>query len=365
MTDAGLVKQPVEGATAKRLPKLVRVRPTPLGVAVTVDAGRVSASASDVRGKADKLRAGFRCRDVKVKDMGGGTHLWNINFDDPFRRPIRVSELPTSNKPLHACTGLDEDGQPVEKDLRLPNLVVGAMGAGKSSEVWTMLHALQEAGVPHRVRNFDPKGGQEFAELEHAAYYYERNPTRWPQFLGHAHRALSARQAALRQRKLRKNEFTDEFPLDVMVIDELLTALAMSRGSAKVEVEGVKIPASDAFLVYLSNARSAGFTVVACSQLSQKSTIGDIRDLFPYVTLLRVTSDDIVNTVLGAGASKAYPAHEIPAEESSAGIGYMVTKRGVVKYRAAYLTDRERARVVARMKADTQRFRRRDVEVQA
>lgn len=362
MTDAGLVKQPIGDATAKRLPKRLRVRPTPLGVAVTVDVGRVSESAADVRGKADKLRAGFRCRDVKVSDLGGGKHLWTLTYDDPFRRMIRLAELPHPSKPMQVVVGLDDDGQPIEKDLRLPNLIVGMQGAGKSSEVWSTLHGLQESGIPHRVRVFDPKGGQEFGELEDSAYYYERNPTRWPQFLEHAIRGMEVRQAALRKAGLRKNPFTWEHPLDLMVIDELLTVLAMSSGQTKVTVGGKQIKASDAFLIYLSTARAAGYGVLACSQLSQKSTIGDIRDLFGYVTCLRVNSDEIVNTILGPGAAKAYPAHELPKTEATAGIGFFATENGIRKYRAAYPNDRERARVVLRMKADTARFRRRDVE---
>jgi len=364
LTDAALVKSPLEGGTSKRLPKLKRIRQTPLGVAITVDVGRVSVSPDDVRSKAGKFRSGFRCRDVKVKDLGGGTHLWQLNFDDPFKRIIRASELPKPSKRLHVVVGLDEDGHPIEKDLRLPNLVVGMQGAGKSSEVWTILHGLQEAGIPHRVRVFDPKGGQEFGELEDAAYYYERNPTKWPQFLEHALRGMEVRQDALRKAKLRKNDFTWENPLDLTVIDELLTVLAMSSGSTKVRFGGSTVKASEGFMVFLSTARAAGYGLVACSQLSQKSTIGDVRDLFSYVTCLRVVSDEIVNTILGPGAAKSYPAHELPKTEATAGIGFFATETGIRKYRAAYLTDRERARVVRRMKADTERFRRRDVEVE-
>lgn len=362
MADAGWVKQPAEGATAKRMPKRKRIRQTRLGLSIKVYAGGVSISPGDVRAKADKLRSGFGCRDVKVRDLGGGFHLWTLTFDDPFRRIIPVAGLPAPSKRLNVVVGLDEDGQPIEKDLRLPNLIVGMQGAGKSSEVWTTLHGLQESGIPHRVRVFDPKGGQEFGELEDAAYYYERNPTKWPQFLEHAIRGMEVRQDALRKAGLRKNPFTWENPLDLMVIDELLTVLAMSSGSAKVKVGGAQVKASDAFMVYLSTARAAGYGLLACSQLSQKSTIGDIRDLFGYVTCLRVTSDDIVNTILGQGASKAYPAHELPKTEDTAGIGFFATETGIRKYRAAYPSDRERARVVRRMKADTERFRRRDAE---
>jgi hypothetical protein len=134
--------------------------------------------------------------------------------------------------------GLDSFGDPVEKDVRLPNAFFGMSGAGKSTEIWRILQGLQEAGIPHRVRVFDPKGGQEFVDLEHAAYYYERNPKNWPVFLERAFRALDARQAALRSNHARKNEFTRDSPLDIMIIDELLTAIAMSDAKTKIHVGG-------------------------------------------------------------------------------------------------------------------------------
>lgn len=359
MTDAGLVKSSVNGGPAKRLPRILRIAQTPLGVAVLADAAPVSAGAAEFRAKANVLRQGFRCRDVKITAEGHSVRL-DLRWEDPFKTVINFSSLTPSTKPPHATIGLDEDGEPVEKDLRLPNLIVGAKGSGKSSEIWTTLAALLAARIPFRLRVFDPKGGQEFAELEDAAWYYERNPTHWPLFLERAGRAMGARQAALRAEGVRDlTRFTDQYPLDVMIIDELLTALAFGAGTAKVKMDSRQIKASDAFMVYLSTCRSAGFTVLALSQLGQKEVIGPVRGLFDYATCLRVgqTEAELVDIMLGSGAHKAYPAQDLSPARSAAGIGFMRAEQGVVKYRAAYLTDAERHRVVRGVAALTARLR--------
>lgn len=343
-SDAALAK-PGTSPDEKRVPKLRGAVPTAVGVRLDVDGSNVGAGLTKIAGHADSLRASFGARDLDITPhpRHASRVIFDLAYDDPFAKIIQPELLPAPTKKLHVVTGLDKFGRGVEKALYLPNLVVGMQGAGKSSEVWMILYALIQAGIPFRVRVFDPKGGQEFADLEDAAYEYERDPGAWPDFLERAWGALSVRQGVLRAAGLRKNPFTQDNPLDVMIIDELLTAMAFSDAKTKVTVAGRQMAADRAFLTYLSTARSAGFTVLACSQLSQKGPIGDVRDMFPYVTCLRVMSDDIVRAVLGD--PKLYPAHELPRTEETSGIGFMVTDRGVVKYRAAYLDDAARLRV--------------------
>lgn len=357
MTDAGVVKSAVEGGIATRRPRIRRTRPIALGVRIIADTSAVGGGAAKLRDAAAVMRNGWRARDVKVTDLRPGTVQIDVLYVDPFRRIIRVNDLPRAPMPLHVTTGIDGDGNAVAKDLRLPNLIVGAQGSGKSSEVWTLLHSLQRSGIPHRVRVFDPKGGQEFTDLDGAAWRYERDPTQWGAFLEHALGALTVRQAMLRKAGHRACPFTPEFPLDVMLVDELVTALAFDR--SKVKVGGKSLSAADAFMVYLSQARSAGFTAVCLSQLGEKAVIGPIRGLFGYVTCLRVgpTETELVDMLLGSRAHTAYPAHELPADGSAAGVGWMRTVAGVVKYRAALLTEAQRRRVVERMSTDTARMR--------
>lgn len=347
MADCGMAKAAVDGRIDKRRPAIRRVTREPHGVAVLVDGSRVSAGVAAFLSVADKLRAGFRCISVKIQPQDHNV-LVRLRYEHPFRRPVRLAELPAPARYGHVVVGIDEDGGPVEKDLRLPHLLVGAPGSGKSSETITILRAIIDTRIPLRLRIFDPKGGQEFDEFDGAAYEYVRDPTKWPLFLEHSLRAMAGKQAALRAAGMRKvDRYSLEFPLDVMVIDELLTAVTFGAGK-KVKVNGTQVSAEDAFMTYLSTARSAGCTVLASTQLAQKEVLGKVRGLFGYVTCLRVapTERELVDILLGSGASKAYPAHELPQDERFAGIGYTVLPRGVTKYRAAYLTDRERAQVV-------------------
>lgn len=370
MADCGLARPHVYGGPDRRRPRLLRVTQEPLGVRLLIDGSRVSAGADVFQTNADKLRAGFRCLSVKVNPNPKRSTLIDVHlrYAEPshFKRPVTFSELPQPRGYMWMPIGLDEDGYPVTKDLRLPNLFVGAQGSGKSSETWTILRALAESRIPFRLRVFDPKGGIEHVELDGAAHEYVRNPTAWPLFLQHAHSALDAREAAMRKKNMREiGRFTPEFPLDVMLIDELLTALTFGGSGKKVKVKGQLIPAEDAFMTYLSMARAAGFTVLASTQIAQKEVLGKVRGLFSYVTVLRVapTEKDILDVLLGKGAAMAYPAHKLSPEERHAGIGYMSTSRGVVKYRGAFQTKQERKQV-ARAVASWSKVLKPDVEEQ-
>jgi len=357
MADGGLVRSPVYPAGVKRKPRIVRMRPTPHGVRAFVSASSVSAGPADFAKVAEALRRGFGCLDVKVAEH---KHLIMIDFMwvDPLSRPIPVDKLPRSIRRGHVVVGVTETGGGLEKDPAASQLIVGTLGSGKSSEVWAMLYQLQRYGIPHRVRVFDPKGGQEFGELEDAAWKYERNPLNWPDFVSTALAGMTKRLEALRARGQRTHTPTWAEPLDIMLIDELLTALAFDR-IKKAKIGGKDIAATEAFKVYLSQCRSAGYSVWALSQLGQADVIGNIRGLFPYASLLRVgpAESALVDVILGSGARNAYPAHMLPPGAGSAGKGWARIESGVEKYRGGWASDAVRSRVAARMKADRARLR--------
>jgi len=357
MASAGLVQAPVYPSGVKRKPRIVRMRPTRHGVRAWVAASSVAAGSADFAKVADKLRNGFGCLDVKVAEH---KHLIMIDFMwmDPLAWPITVDKLPRSTRRGHVVVGVTETGGGLEKDPAASQLIVGTLGSGKSSEVWAMLYQLQRYGIPHRVRVFDPKGGQEFGELEDAAWKYERNPLNWPDFVSTALAGMTKRLEALRARGQRTHAPTWAEPLDIMLIDELLTALAFDR-IKKAKIGGKEIAATEAFKVYLSQCRSAGYSVWALSQLGQADVIGNIRGLFPYASLLRVgpAESALVDVILGSGARNAYPAHLLPPGSGSAGKGWARIESGVEKYRGGWASDAVRSRVAARMKADRARLR--------
>lgn len=343
----------VSAAGGRKYPRLKRwgrtaIERTPCGLILTVDGGRIGADVDAFTAtQALKLQSKWRALEYGAERHPKWPHMTRLRllYVNPFAELIRPGDLlNTTPKPGRVRVGKDSDGRVVQKDIRLAHLLVGGLGSGKSSECWQILGELIRLDIPFRVRVYDPKGGMEFSDLNGRAYRYESNPTAWCEFLTEALAALAQRQQAMQDAGVGRKWIPGDqrFPLDVMVIDELVTVIAMMAGAKNtVKINGKDVQAIKAFLVYLSQIRAAGFTVIACTQLSQKEAIGLLRDLFAYVTCLRVGSDEMVRTVLGD--SKLYPAHLIPPGDEHAGIGYMSTDRGPLKYRSAYNDDDERA----------------------
>jgi DNA translocase FtsK/SpoIIIE-like protein len=379
-TNAGLVRPALTPGADKRLPKLKAMKPHRDGVTAYVAGEEVAVGVDQVISAAAALTETVGALSLRVTKPTTGRDLLHrrtdllavtLKFQDPFPvRPIRLDELPAPSGPGRVVIGLDEEHRGLEKSLFLPSLIVGAPGAGKSTEVWTTLKALRTAGIPFRLRVFDPKGGLELGDLKEAAYHYESVVTRWPRFLETACAALEMRQKIMRERGLRKLEPSEEFPLDLMLVDELVTALAASRGQeARVRIFGQDMSARDGFVVYLSQIRASLGSCIALSQLGEKAVLGPARAMFPYVSCLRVgpTEKELVDILLGQGAHNAYPAHLLdPTDPNMAGRGWVRTKEGVILYRAAYMNDAERAAEAAEIAKTTQKYRargQRDPEV--
>lgn len=353
----------------RKVPRLkrwgrARIRRTPCGMVLTVDGHKIGAGTDAFMGEqAVVLKAKWRALDIDVSAHPRHPYWTQLRliFMDPFASVIRPSQLPAAPlPPTGICTvGKDSDGAWVAKDARLSNLIAGAPGSGKSSENWALLYELDRQGLPFRTRVYDPKGGQEFFDLAQRAYRYESDATKWCEFLEEAIAAMATQQASLKAAGKRKwVPGYEQWPLDVMIIDELVTVIAMMAGAKNVvTINGHKVPALKAFLVFLSQQRAAGFTTIANTQLTQKEAIGLIRDLFAYVTCLRVGSEEMVRTVLGD--PKTYPAHRIPVGDNFAGIGYMADPGSgqAVKYRAFYLNDDERAALAERIAVWSAKYR--------
>lgn len=338
-------------------------RMTPCGMVVTVDGSRIAVGVDKFEREVLALKAAYKLRDVVIREHPSQPAFTQLGLisDDPFARVIYPLQLPRSDKPGHVVVGLDSDGEPVEKNLILPQLIVGSMGAGKSNEVWCLLYMCIAQGIPIRIRLLDPKGGMEFYSLAGRVYYYESDPTNLDKFLQRALRGLEGRQVAMKN--INCVNWLDlagnpEFPLDIMIIDELITGLALMK-SLKVKFHGEEIKATDAFLVYLTQGRAAGFTTWALSQLGNKEGMPNgLRDLFPYTTCLRVTSSEQVRMVLGD--PKLYPAHRIPIGDASAGIGYSNLDGRPIKYRAAKIDKAAREFVGDGLEGWTNRYRKSD-----
>jgi hypothetical protein len=358
-SDVGLAKQGTTTGT-KRVPRITGATTTNVGVRLRVRGGSI-ASPENIAKKGDQIRAAYGARGIDIRpdpDRPSIT-LMDIVTRDPFARVIKVADLPAPTRGgLSVAVGIDSWGGPVERDPRLPCLLVGGKGSGKSSEVWVTIERLLTLGIPFRLRVFDPKGGVEFSDLAPYAYQYENDATKWASFLEDLLGGMNVRGELMAKRGIRKlsaEHFTEAEPFDLTIIDELLTVIAFSDPKIKIRYRDGRVKLDDALTkIFLSQCRAFGYGMVACTQLSQKSAAGDARDMFDNTTVLRVPSDDIVRAV---GFDPAIcPAHMIPALEKFSGIGYTMTEQGPVKYRAAYLNDRERADVARRVGQMTERI---------
>lgn len=357
MLHAGLSKdveahleQVRHGMHGKLTPKLRKITRTPVGVSVVVDGSVIGKDDWEFQQKIHTLRSSFRCRDLFVGPFEG-KEWWTelrLIYVDPFKRTILTSELPAPSGPGEVVVGLDEQRDAVEKVYWLPQFIAGTSGSGKSSEVRMQLLGLVRSGLPFITLVYDPKL-MEFPDLKNKAFLYATDD--FDKFLKAALDILAERQAALAA-----NGFTEcptgdaAFPLIVMVIDELVTALMeMSAKGVTVKWKGKPIAAKDAFMAMLTVARAAGLVPIACTQLVQKEIIGALRDLFPYKTTMRMPGPESTRIMFGGGegVDRMYPAHRLPATRDSAGIAWVDDNGRVRKYRGALPSEVERAEVAA------------------
>lgn len=331
-----------------------RIRKTPMGLQVTCDASDIGRSADSLQGAPAIAIAGkVKAISVAINDHPQRTWLTTIHFiyKDLLKRSISCDDLAISTEPAVVPIGKDNNMNTVMADLRLAWLIVGNLGSGKTLLAWVMIKNLLNRSLPFRLRVADPKGGMAFAPLMGKVHDYEATPTKLKAFLERAIDDLDTRMREMKS--LGFDEWDpsnpdfplDRFPLDVMIIDEVLS-FVLFMGDEKIRIDGKEYSALDAFtLKYLSQIRAAGFTAILLSQLSQKSILGKIRDLCANKMCFRVGSVDIVRTMLED--AKAYPAHKI--DKKYPGQGYINQGDGPQRIRTANITSEERDEVARQL----------------
>ncbi len=296
------------GGGAQAVPRLVRVRSTRQADRVTV-ALLVGQVVDDFASVADRLGLTFGAIDCRVTpDLRRRERVtWTLMTRDALVQvvaPLAASEAPDL---AALAVAVGEDGSPVR--LRLLGtyvLLVGATGAGKSSVVWALLHAigpLITSGVV-RVWVVDPKGGMELAAGQSMFTRFchgdstdgSSHELAYAELLEDAVTVMRERQARMRG-VARLHTPTEAEPLVVVIVDELaaLTAYVADRDA--------KRRISSALSLLLSQGRAVGVSVVAAIQDPRKETLPS-RDLFPTRVGLRMVDGDQVDMVLGDGARR-------------------------------------------------------------
>jgi len=340
MHDARLVKS-AKVTGMERHPRLRRVRmATPDHLIAVASTAIIATPPEALQAVQGNICAAAAAKVVKVNPINRHQAQIHIFWRDPLERTIRTRDLPPARRPIAPVVGFDDDGEPLATDLTTPLLIAAEQGAGKSCGAWGVLDGVRRSGLPLRLRVIDPKGGQEFGQLDGAAHEYEWNPNEFPKMVERAMGALRSRREALRKRGIRfLTRFTPDCPLDVLLIDELYEiALRMKRPEPRWR------QASENFQFLLSQGRSAGFTVLGLTQNPKISVIGEGRDLFPNRIVMRVNSDSVVPVMLNVDqAANKYPAHLIrrPGEGFYAAAGQPIRR-----FRFAHVTDGETHNVV-------------------
>ncbi|GAA4198797.1 FtsK/SpoIIIE domain-containing protein [Actinocatenispora rupis] len=237
-----------------------------------------------------------------------------------------------------AClpVGLREDGSWLRIVLEQTHvLIAGATGSGKGSVIWSILRALAggiRSGLV-QVWAIDPKGGMELAMGRRlfSRFAYSSLPE-MADVLDQAVEVMRERQTRLAG-SVRQHVPSPADPTIVVLVDELAALTAyLTDKDLRNRIEA-------ALAVLLSQGRALGVHVIAAVQDPRKEVV-KFRDLFPTRVGLRMTEDEQVDMVLGAGARKRGAlADQIPA--SLPGVGYMVLDQRPepVRVRFTHVTD--------------------------
>jgi predicted GIY-YIG superfamily endonuclease len=208
-------------------------------------------------------------------------------------------------------------------------LIGGDSGTGKSNLVWQIVKELDHFLLPHVNYIIDPAGGVELADLQHGLHtqLYTDRPQEVDRLIIDFRDKMNQRLGEMKLKNIRKHIPTPEEPNYYLFIDELL----LCRTQLK---QGVQSPLGEVLAV----GRKAGFIVIGLTQLGQKTSLGDLRDMFPQRVAFATRSQEMTDAILGTGATRGgAPCHEL----TSPGEGYLFTQdnRRYFKFKAPLIKD--------------------------
>ncbi|MGL5816624.1 MAG: FtsK/SpoIIIE domain-containing protein [Phycicoccus sp.] len=266
---------------------------------------------------------------------------------DPLAKTVPLPHL-EPDLDLHAgpVLGVTEGGDAFRLPLMggVPTLIVGATGSGKGSVVWNIIRGvspLMERGLV-RMWLCDPKGGLELGEMETVVHRFAVKNKDCLDLLEEARDDMDAKSERMRAAGIGKKLVTvsREFPLDLVIIDELAYLIG-SRAISK-DVEEVT---SDLAQV----GRAPAYTLISATQNPRVKSVPN-RSVYTRALAMRLNEASETNMSLGSGARQnGALADLIPMAHP--GIGYMVHD-GValpVRFRTAFVSDETTAEVAARL----------------
>jgi predicted GIY-YIG superfamily endonuclease len=334
---AAKLVEPAMRGLEPRLARLGRARVTPAGVRATCRVGEVGKTVEHTARERQTLAAVMGCREVYIrKGKHPGLAILDFVWGDPLLKTIRLKDLPPIETSDRLIAGLTEAGQPIHVGLDTSLLVVGLTGSGKSSQIWALLASLIATRVPFRLTVIDPKGGMELGALRHSHFtkYYATMPEEIAQVLHDSVDDMRQRAQQLAAKRIRKVVYSQQFPLEVLLVDEFLALTSFMNGNLRQRVE------RDLGLL-ITQGRAAGFTGIFATQGSQVDALGRVRTFITQRICL--ATDSIETTVAALGDKARHVARCDQITQSQRGVGYMQDDdaRLLVRYRGAYVTDHE------------------------
>lgn len=335
--------RPRHRVTSNRSVQLVKVRATSHGtdrLMLRLPTGLVPA---DVAIRAEAIAHATGCLSATVRPHRPGRCWLELRRRDELVRT--VPPVPASETiDLHAVPiGRREDGGPwLLKVAGTHLLVAGATGAGKSSVLWSLLQGVSRglANGVVQVWAVDPKGGMELRPGRALFTRYEDASSEdMCRLLEDLVDVKDTRSRHLAEAGVRVHQATPESPHIIAVLDELATLTAFADRAVTRRID-------TALGMLLTQGRACGITVVAAVQDPGKDIVG-WRDLFPTRVAMRLDNPLQVSMVLGDSArDDGARADEI--SELTPGVAYVRIDgtREIVRARAAYLDDRDIARLV-------------------
>lgn len=228
-------------------------------------------------------------------------------------------------------------------------LIVGATGSGKGSVIWSLVNELAPLVADGKCHlwGIDPKGGVELAfgaPLFERVAFYDADAEAWEMQLGDLladARALMDARLARMQGITRLHKPSRREPMVVLIVDEFLTlTLGVTDTARKKQIQRDLV-------MLLSKGRAAGVSVLACTQVAQKATLEQMRDLFPYRVALRTTDVEQSRMALGNNAvALGGEAHHISPK--TPGVAYVLGEAGAPRLVRFPFTSDSGVRAIAR-----------------
>lgn len=291
--------------------------------------------------KAENLATALNAERVSIEKVRSQVVALVVQRGETFTEVIDSPEMPQTydEVDLNAVYfGEDEfGGDWTERLIGQHILAGGASGSGKGSLIWTPLRSIAPLIRDGLVRLWmgDPKQ-MELSAGAAIAHRYANNADDCLTMVGEFLEDQRDQQARLAAAGLRKAPISEEFPLNILILDEIGELLAYGNPAT---VRAMKQNLS----LITSQGRASGHNLWAQIQEPTKDVM-TIRSLMTLGICLRTTEANHADMVLGENAQlRGALTAEIPNDESTAGIGFRVHqhRRIPVKVRAAYTNDAE------------------------